>query len=131
MALPMHTELRSLAKASPTCRTTERSFPSMHEAMLRQSLFARKVAGAQVTSVVFDIQVCGVDMSAQVELAGEDLGAVFVVAGEAFWKVSLHNMCMVDSNPLASMDLARAMDLKGGWRDYYNESCSLLSVCSV
>jgi len=103
----------------------------MHEAMLRQSLFARKVAGAQVTSVVFDIQVCGVDMSAQVELAGEDLGAVFVVAGEAFWKVSLHNMCMVDSNPLASMDLARAMDLKGGWRDYYNESCSLLSVCSV
>lgn len=72
--------------------------------MLHQSLLAREVAGTQVTSKVFDIQMGGVDVSAQVKFAGKSFGAVFVVAREAFLKVALHNICMVESKPLASME---------------------------
>jgi hypothetical protein len=104
MALPMNTELRSLAEAYATDRTAEWFFPSVHKAMLHQTLFACKVAGTQVTSEVFDIQMSGVDVSAQVKLAGKCFGAVFVVAGKAFLKVTLHNICMVESKPLVSME---------------------------
>ena len=72
--------------------------------MLHQSLLACKVAGTQVTSKVFDIQMSGVDVSAQVKLAGKCFCAVFIVAGKGFLMVALHNICMVESKPLVSME---------------------------